>query len=144
MFNFTGCHESGITNTEKYSSVTASLASDQRQSADGITTLPPYYPDTPITREDWKRNYELITAMDHWAGELIDQLKQDGLYEETIIMFWSDHGVGLPRAKRWLYDSGTHIPLVIRIPTNIKSMTRARLEPSPNASLAPSTLAPPC
>ena len=43
-------------------------------------------------------------------------LKQDGLADNTIIMFWSDHGVGLPRAKRWLYDSGMHIPLIVRIP----------------------------
>jgi N-sulfoglucosamine sulfohydrolase len=54
--------------------------------------------------------------MDQWAAGLIQQLKDDGLYESTIIIFWSDHGVGLPRSKRWLYNSGTHIPLVIRIP----------------------------
>ena len=54
--------------------------------------------------------------MDAWAGDHIKQLKEQGLYDNTIIFFWSDHGVGLPRAKRWLYDSGTHVPLVIRIP----------------------------
>ncbi|MEW4563510.1 sulfatase-like hydrolase/transferase [Bremerella sp. JC770] len=115
VFNFTGCHESGIASKGKYEKVTKVLTEEQRQDPDKLE-LPPYYPDTPIVREDWKRNYELITAMDHWAGDLIQQLKDDGLYEETIIMFWSDHGVGLPRAKRWLYDSGTHIPLVVRVP----------------------------
>jgi N-sulfoglucosamine sulfohydrolase len=114
VFNFTGCHESGIAGESKYRSVTEKLAPEQRQTAAELTTLPPYYPDTPVTREDWKRNYELITAMDAWAGELVAQLKQDGLYEDTVIMFWSDHGVGLPRAKRWLYESGTHVPLVVR------------------------------
>ena len=54
--------------------------------------------------------------MDAWAGDLMDQLKEGGLYENTIIFYWSDHGVGLPRAKRSLYDSGTHIPLIVRIP----------------------------
>lgn len=115
VFNFTGCHESGIASTPKYRSVTEVLSEDQRQNA-GELSLPPYYPDTPIVREDWKRNYELITAMDHWVGRMIGQLKEDGLYDNTIVMFWSDHGVGLPRAKRWLYDSGTHIPLIVRIP----------------------------
>ncbi len=115
VFNFTGCHESGIASEDKYRSVTTVLTDDQRQDPNALD-LPPYYPDTPVVREDWKRNYELITAMDHWAGKLIQQLKEDGLYENTIIFFWSDHGVGLPRAKRWLYDSGTHIPLVVRIP----------------------------
>lgn len=116
VFNFSGCHESGIANEGKYREVTAGLAPEQRQNADSLTNLPPYYPDTPVAREDWKRNYELITAMDAWAGRLIQQLKDDGLYEDTVIFFWSDHGVGLPRAKRWLYDSGIHIPLIVRIP----------------------------
>ena len=78
--------------------------------------LPPYYPDTPVVRDDWKRNYELITAMDLWVGEHLRALKASGEAENTIVFFWSDHGVGLPRAKRWLYDSGTRIPLIVRIP----------------------------
>ena len=116
VFNFTGCHESGIASESKYKSVTEELLPSQRQNPKELTTLPPYYPDTAITREDWKRNYELITAMDAWAGDLIQQLKDAGEYDNTIIMYWSDHGVGLPRAKRWLYDSGTHIPFIIRVP----------------------------
>ncbi|MFC7336049.1 sulfatase-like hydrolase/transferase [Haloferula chungangensis] len=125
VFNFTGCHESGIANEGKYKSVTAKLTPEQRQDAKALTTLPPYYPDTPVVREAWKRNYELITAMDAWAGNLIDQLKKDGLYEDTIIFFWSDHGIGLPRAKRWLYDSGTRVPLVIRIPEKFREKDQA-------------------
>lgn len=116
VFNFTGCHESGIASESKYKQVTSSLKPNERQKAEELTTLPPYYPDTPIVREDWKRNYELITAMDQWAGELIEELKRAGEYDNTIIFFWSDHGIGLPRAKRWLYESGTHIPLIVRIP----------------------------
>ena len=121
VFNFTGCHESGIASKSKYESVTKNLSADQRQDAKKLTTLPPYYPDTPIVREDWKRNYELITAMDAWAGDLIQQLKDDGLYENTIVWFWSDHGIGLPRAKRWLYDSGTRIPLIVRTPVAFRT-----------------------
>jgi len=120
VFNFTGCHESGIASASKYQDVTKDLDPSQRQDADGLTTFPPYYPETPDSREDWKRNYELITAMDAWAGDLIRQLKEDGLYENTIIMYWSDHGVGLPRAKRWLYDSGTRVPLIVRIPEALR------------------------
>lgn len=116
VFNFTGCHESGIASAGKYKTVTENLKPSQRQDADKLSTFPPYYPNTPAAREDWKRNYELITAMDAWAGDLIEQLKEDGLYEDTIIFFWSDHGIGMPRGKRWLYDSGTHIPLIVRIP----------------------------
>jgi len=125
VFNFTGCHESGIASKSKYERVTARLKPSQRQNPKKLE-LPPYYPDTPIVREDWKRNYELITAMDAWAGDLIEQLKEDGLYDNTIIFFWSDHGVGLPRAKRWLYDSGTHIPLVVRIPEKFRASGQGR------------------
>ena len=120
VFNYGGCHESGIAGDSKYRSVTKDLSPEQRQDPAKLTTFPPYYPETPAAREDWKRNYELITAMDAWAGELIQQLKDDGLYENTIIFFWSDHGVGLPRAKRWLYDSGTHIPMIVRIPEALR------------------------
>ncbi len=120
VFNFTGCHESGIASTQKYRSVTQNLTASQRQDPATLTTLPPYYADTTTIRDDWKRNYELITAMDAWAGKLIQQLKEDGLYENTIIFYWSDHGVGLPRAKRWLYESGTHIPLIVRIPEQFR------------------------
>ncbi|MFC7337888.1 sulfatase-like hydrolase/transferase [Haloferula chungangensis] len=120
VYNFNGCHETGIESKEKYENVSAVLKDSERQDADKLTTLPPYYPDTPVVREDWKRNYELITALDHWVGEHIQKLKDSGLYEDTIIMFWSDHGVGLPRAKRWLYDSGTRIPLVVRIPEKFR------------------------
>mgnify|MGYP002725607664 CR=1 FL=1 len=120
VFNYVGCHESGIASEGKYTSVTKDLSADERQDPDKLM-LPPYFPDTPIVREDWKRNYELITAMDKWAGDLIQQLKDDGLYDSTIIVFWSDHGVGLPRSKRWLYNSGTHIPLVVRIPERFRA-----------------------
>jgi arylsulfatase A-like enzyme len=119
VFNFTGCHESGIASESKYKQVTKALKPEQRQDPDRLT-LPPYYPDTPVTREDWKRNYELITALDDWVGGHIADLKAAGLYDKTIIMFWSDHGVGLPRAKRWLYDSGTHIPFILRMPGDPK------------------------
>lgn len=119
VFNFTGCHESGIENESKYKSVTEDLPARFRQDPKSLI-LPPYYPDTPIVREDWKRNYELISAADVWAGELIQELKDEGEYENTIIFFWSDHGVGLPRAKRWLYDSGTRIPLIVRIPEKFR------------------------
>ncbi len=120
IFNFGGCHESGIASESKYRKVTADFTAAQRQDPDKLK-LPPYYPDTPIVREDWKRNYELITAMDAWAGGMIDEVRQAGLYDDTIIFFWSDHGVGLPRAKRWLYDSGTHIPLVVRTPEKFRT-----------------------
>jgi arylsulfatase A-like enzyme len=82
--------------------------------------VPPYYPDTPIVRENLARYYDNITKMDKQAGAILEQLEQDGLAEETIVFFWSDHGRGLPRCKRWPYDSGLHVPLIIRWPGRIR------------------------
>ncbi|MDF2377938.1 MAG: sulfatase-like hydrolase/transferase [Verrucomicrobiales bacterium] len=123
VYNFTGCHESGIASKEKYESVTEGLSGTERQDPEVFENIPPYYPDTPTVREDWKRNYELITAMDQWAGRLIEEVKAAGEWENTIVMFWSDHGIGLPRAKRWLYDSGTRVPMILRLPEKWRELS---------------------
>lgn len=79
-------------------------------------TLPPYYPDHPIVRRDLARHYSNIELMDQWVGGILDELEDAGLMDNTIILFFSDHGDGLPRMKRWVYDSGLHVPLIIRWP----------------------------
>jgi len=116
VYNFTNTHESKIwPRGNAHRAQTPDLTAEQRRDPARII-LPPYYPDTPETRRDWANYLENITQLDHDVADLLDQLKQDGLNESTIIFFWSDHGAGLPRAKRWLYDSGTHIPLIVVVP----------------------------
>ena len=78
--------------------------------------VPPYYPDTPAVREELARMYDNIADMDTRVGELLQQLADDGLADETMVFYWSDHGDGVPRAKRSLYDSGLRVPLMIRWP----------------------------
>jgi N-sulfoglucosamine sulfohydrolase len=78
--------------------------------------LPPYIPDTPVTRRDWARYADLLTTLDRQVAAILNQLEEDGLADNTIVFFWGDHGQGLSRGKRWLYDSGTHTPLIIRWP----------------------------
>ncbi|MFM2093762.1 MAG: hypothetical protein RIS70_886, partial [Planctomycetota bacterium] len=82
--------------------------------------LPPYIPDSPVTRRDWARYADLLTTLDQQVGVILDQLESDGLADDTIVFFWGDHGQGLPRGKRWLYDSGVHVPLLIRWPGKLK------------------------
>ncbi len=82
--------------------------------------LPPYIPDTPMTRRDWARYADLLTTLDQQVAAILDQLEADGLANDTIVFFWGDHGQGLPRGKRWLYDSGTRTPLIIRWPGKLK------------------------
>ncbi len=79
-------------------------------------TLPPYYPDTPEVRRNWARYYDMVTEMDHQVGEILRDLAADGLADSTIVFFFSDHGRGFPRAKRWAYDSGIRVPLIVRWP----------------------------
>jgi arylsulfatase A-like enzyme len=78
--------------------------------------LPPYYPDTPLVREELARVYDNIADMDARVGDILRQLDEDGLTDSTIVFYWSDHGDGMPRAKRSLYDSGLRVPLMIRWP----------------------------
>ena len=81
--------------------------------------VPPYYPDTPLVREELARMYDNIADMDTRVGELLKQLEDDGLADSTIVFYWSDHGDGVPRAKRSLYDSGLRVPLMIRWPKSL-------------------------
>jgi N-sulfoglucosamine sulfohydrolase len=80
--------------------------------------VPPYYPDTPAVREELARMYDNIADMDAQVAEILRQLDEDGLADNTIVFYWSDHGDGVPRAKRSLYDSGLRVPLMIRWPGN--------------------------
>ncbi|MBD0287435.1 MAG: sulfatase [Flavisolibacter sp.] len=79
-------------------------------------TVPPYYPDTKTVRHDIARLFTNIERMDQQVGELISMLKEDGLYDSTIIFFYSDHGGALPWMKREVLERGTHIPFIIRFP----------------------------
>ena len=81
--------------------------------------IPSYFPDIPEVRNDIARKYSNIEAMDEKVGEIISQLEEDGLLENTIIMFWSDHGGNLLRQKRAVGNSGLNVPLIIRYPNKI-------------------------
>jgi N-sulfoglucosamine sulfohydrolase len=81
--------------------------------------VPPYFPDTLKVRESLARMYTNIEFNDRIFGEILGQLEVDGLAGNTVVFHWSDHGP-LPRGKRWPYDSGIHVPLLIRWPGRIK------------------------
>ncbi len=105
VFNFTTTHESQIRKRPH----TAIHNPAQ-------VTVPPYHPDLPEVRQDWAQYYDQLSEMDGEVGRLLDQLRQDKLDENTIIVYYGDHGCGLPRGKRWLYQSGLRVPLIVVIP----------------------------
>ncbi len=124
VFNINTTHESQIrTANPQRERLSAEERHDQAKA-----NIPPYYPDTPVVRRDWATYHDNITAAEKQVARLLDQLREDGLAEDTIVWIWGDHGRGLPRGKRWVYDSGTHIPLLIRVPEKWRSLT------SPDAS----------
>jgi N-sulfoglucosamine sulfohydrolase len=101
-------------------------ASPARQGQPPVTDpasiqVPPYYPDTPAVREELARMYDNIADMDGQVAAILRELEEDGLADDTIVFYWSDHGDGVPRAKRSLYDSGLRVPLMIRYPDTVGS-----------------------
>lgn len=87
--------------------------------------LPPYYPDTEIVRRELARYYDCVAVLDAEVGSLLDRLETDGLAEDTIVFFYSDHGSGMPRHKRLLHDSGMHVPLMVRFPEKFQHLAPA-------------------
>mgnify|MGYP000863873932 CR=1 FL=1 len=116
VMNFTISHESQARPTpEQHAKNTARLTAAQRHDP-ARAVLPPYYPDTPVVRDNWAKYYDTVSALDHLVGDVLNQLEEDGLVRDTIVLFWGDHGRGLTRGKRWVYDSGTRVPLIVRWP----------------------------
>ncbi len=79
-------------------------------------TLPPYYPDISEVRHDYAIYHDRITEMDAWVGGLLKQLEKEGLADDTIVFYYSDHGGALIRGKRSIRDSGTRVPLIVYFP----------------------------
>ena len=87
-------------------------------------TVPAYLPDTPPVRQEIAQHYDNIRLMDLWVGEQIGLLEEEGVLDETVIVFTTDHGDGFPRAKRFVYDSGLHVPFIVRYPDGRRAGTR--------------------
>jgi arylsulfatase A-like enzyme len=103
-------------------------------------TVPPYYPDTPLVRADFARHYDNVEAMDANVGTILEMLEEEGLLEETVVIFFADNGRGFPRDKRWVYDGGIHEPLIVRWPDRQQGGTRSS-ELVSFIDFAPTTLA---
>jgi uncharacterized sulfatase len=111
VFNQTITHESKIRNENPEPSHDPAKA-----------PIPPYHPDTPEVRKDWAQYYDRLSQMDKWFGEQLAALEQAGLGEDTIVIFWADHGSGMPRGKRYAGWSGMHVPLIVHIPEKWKTL----------------------
>ena len=114
VFNHVGTHESQI----------RTRPHEWKHSFEGVR-VPAYHPDVKEVRQDWAQYYDNIEVMDTWAGGILKQLAEDGLAEDTIVFFYSDHGSGMPRNKRWPYDSGLRVPLILSVPEKFGALRPA-------------------
>lgn len=78
--------------------------------------LPPYYPDHPVAREDYAEYLDAAMEMDRKVGVILNQLKKDGLADNTVVIFMGDNGEAHVRGKQFCYEEGFHVPLIIRWP----------------------------
>jgi len=84
-------------------------------------TLPPQYPDHPVTRADWAAYYDMIGFLDQKIGSVLKRLADEGILENTVIFFFGDNGRAHVRGKQWLYDEGIHVPLIVRWPKTFRA-----------------------
>ncbi|MBA2113991.1 sulfatase-like hydrolase/transferase [Bremerella alba] len=117
VFNFTTSHESQLRKRPH------TPVHDPAQ-----VRVPAYHPDTPEVRRDWAQYYDKITEMDKQVGKVLAQLKEDGLEDDTIVFYYGDHGSGMPRSKRWPYDSGLHVPMIVHVPEKFKQLAPKEYE----------------
>ena len=111
VFNFTTSHESSVHEPMNR------LVHDPDQ-----VPIPPYHPRTEEMKHDWAQYYDRVTMMDAQVGKVLQELEAQGLADNTIVFYYSDHGGVLGRSKRFMYESGLHIPLVIRFPEQYQSL----------------------
>ena len=111
IFNYTVSHESQIRK--------------QRHRAvhdPAKVRVPAYHPDAPEVRKDWAQYYDKLTEMDALVGNSLRELEDAGLTEDTIIFYYGDHGSGMPRSKRFPYNSGLNVPLVVHVPEKLRHL----------------------
>ncbi len=134
FINISPSHEGTINNLKNYQNLTKDLAPELFHDPAKIK-LPPSYPDSPETREIWAHYYDILTVLDKNVGSFLDSLKKDNLMENTIILFFGDHGFGMPRYKRWLNKTGMNVPLVVYVPDKYKDLVKNFVPGSVNNQL---------
>jgi N-sulfoglucosamine sulfohydrolase len=117
IFNLTVSHES---------SIHKSIPNDKLRHDPAKVTLPPYHPDTPEMRHDWAQYYDKIEDLDGQVSKILKELEEAGLSENTIVGYYGDHGGVIARSKRFVYESGTRVPMIWRFPKKYEHLAPAK------------------
>lgn len=118
VFNNTETHESKLRKRPH-----------KKQIDPASVSLPPYWPDAPEVRQDWAQYLDNIQTLDGWVAASLKELEDAGLADDTIVMFWGDHGSGMPRHKRFAGDSGMRVPLIVYVPEKWKALWSSEYAP---------------
>lgn len=117
IFNLGVSHES---------SIHKSIPNDSLRHDPAKVILPPYHPDTPEMRHDWAQYYDKIEDLDGQVAAILKELEDAGLAENTIVGYYGDHGGVIARSKRFIYESGTHVPMIWRFPDRYKHLAPSK------------------
>jgi len=111
---------------KSYEEVLARFDKEQLVTPDQVA-LPPYYPDHPVIRKDWAEYLNSVQYTDVEVGRILARLKRDGVLDNTIVIFLTDHGISHARGKQFLYEEGLKIPIVVWAPGRLKAAVREEL-----------------
>ena len=122
--NFDVTHESGVWDNpnwkgQTHAERTADLPDGLRHNP-AAAPVPPYLPDTPVVRRDIARYFDCLALQDRQIGEVLATIDASPARDRTVVIYMTDHGRGLPREKRWCYDAGVHLPLIVRWPGGLE------------------------
>jgi uncharacterized sulfatase len=118
IFNSTKSHESQL-RTRPHQAITDPAK----------VRVPAYHPDLPEVRQDWAQYYDKVSEVDADAGARLRELEAAGLADDTIVVYYGDHGSGMPRSKRWPSNSGLHVPLVVHFPAKWRHLAPKEYQP---------------
>lgn len=121
VFNFTVSHQSQIFGPDEQAAAKGALPPPTVHDPAKVT-VPPIHPDTPEFRREWARHFDNVTKMDAQAGKVLHELEQDGLAEDTIVFFFSDHGTGMPSIKMFCWGPSLQVPLLVRFPAKWRQL----------------------
>ncbi|HKJ80270.1 MAG TPA: sulfatase-like hydrolase/transferase [Prolixibacteraceae bacterium] len=117
VFNSTISHES---------SIHKSIPNSELRHNPEDAPIPPYHPETPEMKHDWAQYYDKVEDMDTQIGKWLQELEDAGLADNTIVFYYGDHGGVIARSKRYVYESGTHVPFIVRIPEKYNHLFPAK------------------
>ncbi|MFY0653553.1 MAG: sulfatase-like hydrolase/transferase [Cyclobacteriaceae bacterium] len=118
--------------TTHESSVHKSKPWDSLRHDPELVPIPPYHPQTQDMKHDWAQYYDKLEDLDTQVGEILAELKDEGLEDKTIVFYYSDHGGVIGRSKRFMYESGLRVPFIVSLPEQFQHLATEKMGTTSN------------